>query len=29
MTVRVVDIETTGTDPETDAIIEIASAWPP
>ena len=25
MTVRVIDIETTGTDPETDAIIEIAS----
>ena len=25
MTVRVIDIETTGTDPETDAAIEIAS----
>ena len=25
MTVRVIDIETTGTDPETDAIVEIAS----
>jgi DNA polymerase III epsilon subunit-like protein len=25
MVVRVIDIETTGTDPETDAIIEIAS----
>jgi DNA polymerase III epsilon subunit-like protein len=25
MTVRVIDIETTGTDPATDAIIEIAS----